>query len=509
MRRARASIVQSFARAAFPILISIAAPVSAKTVTIANILFPSIPYSPYQGLSLPQIMTTFAVYDPMTVVDGKGRVQPWLAESWQTDDAQVWRITLRDGIVFSNGRPLDSEALVASVAHMQTKAGRAETIGASMSQIDGITAISPRVVELRLKERDAMIPTKMAAWKIPEPRAWAELEAGGGTANAIGTGPFMFDRMDDSRMTMRANPRAWHKPAVDELVFVKLPDQVARLQAILASTADIATQLGIENRADIEAAGGKLVPRQSHQVIYLGFPTEHFKDKSSPIQDQRVRQALNYGVDKDAIIGSILHGAVKATGQLVVPGGPGSDPTIKAYPYDPRKAKALLAEAGYANGMDIFLRFANTGSDDDTVIQQVIANLKDIGVRVTVKPISQAQMTPTLFAGTLESELFMMFGRGLDPLGDYRFRSCLGLTAGKPFFCDPAAMKLVDSAINATSLEQADLALREVTRHEYENPPGIFLWQRVFFDAFSARMPVPAGYGEAYESVDLSALKPK
>src|SRR5262245_10413844 len=81
----------------------------AKSVTVATTLFPSTPYSPYQGLSLPQIMTTFAVYDPMTVIDGAGHIRPWLAESWESADAQTWRVTLRDGVFFSNGQPLDSE----------------------------------------------------------------------------------------------------------------------------------------------------------------------------------------------------------------------------------------------------------------------------------------------------------------------------------------------------------------------------------------------------------------
>lgn len=481
----------------------------AKTVTIATTLFPSTPYSPYQGLSMPQILTTFAVYDPMTVVDGKGQVQPWLAEKWESADAQVWRITLKDGIFFSNGEPLTSEALVASVAHMQTKVGRTETIGASLSQIDTIAVVSPRAVDIRLKERDAMFPIKMASWKIPEPRAWAQVDAGGGFEHAIGTGPFILERIEENRMTFRANPRAWNKPAADGLVFIKLPDQVSRLQAILASTADLAMQLGIENGPDVEAAGGKLATRKSHQIIYLGFTTEHFKDKNSPILSPKVRQALNYAVDKQAIIDSILHGAMKPTGQLTSPGVPGFDPDIKAFPYDPAKAKALLAEAGYADGFPLTLRLAASGSDDDTVVQQVVANLKDVGVRVTVRAMTQAQATPLLFTATLEGEMFLNFGRGLDPLGDYRFRSCLGLTAGKPFHCDAEAMKRVERARQAVSFETADIALREVARREFESPPGILLWQRVNFDAFSPRLPVPAGYGEAYEFLDLSRLAPK
>jgi peptide/nickel transport system substrate-binding protein len=481
--------------------------VADDTITIATPILPSTVVNPYQGLSLPSIFSTYAVFDPLAVVDGSGRVRPWLAERWESDDAKVWRITLKDDIVFSNGRPLDAAAVVASVAHMQTAAGRAETVGSSLAQIESARENSPRDVTVVLKDRDSMFPTRLALWKLPEPEGWLRARSGQAPTESRGTGPYMFGTVDDHRLALVANPRAAHRSPVGRMVFVALPDQIARMQALLAGSADLSLQLGLENRGPIEAAGGALVMRRTTQLRYVAFAKEHAKAAGSPIQDRRVRRALNYAVNKQAIIDSLLGGSVKPVSQLVFPGAPGHDPSLAPYPFDPDRARALLAEAGHAKGFDLTLRFAGTGSDDATVVQQVIADLRAVGVNVTVRPATQPQMTPLLFNAALEAELFINFARGLDPLGDYRIRSCLGLTAGKPFFCDTDALADIERARNAVTFEDAAEALRAAIAKEYDNPPGIFLWETPAYDGFGPRLPVPSGYGDDYDFVAVDHLR--
>lgn len=392
---------------------------------------------------------------------------------------------------------------------MQTKIGRAETVGASLAFIAGIRALSAREVEITLNEHDAMFPTRLALWKVPEPEGWARFTATGAADGAVGSGPYMFGEINDSRVILRANPRARRAAPVDRLVFVKLPDQTSRLQALLAGSVDLATQLGVENRAPIEDAGGAFVTRRTTMLRYIAFAAAHGYNATSPIRDARVRRALNYAVNKRAIIDGLLGGTVAEVSQLAFPGAPGYDPTLAPYPFDPDMARRLLAEAGHEKGFDLVIRFAGTGNDETTVVQQVIADLKKVGVNVTVRAATQAQMTPLLFNAQLESELFLNFARGLDPLGDYRFRSCLGLTAGKPFFCDDGALSSIARAREATTFEQASAALTDVMRREHDNPPGIFLWDMPAYDGFSPRLPVPAGYGQAYDFIAVHELKPK
>lgn len=492
------------------LLLAMTARVWADTaVTVATPILPSTIVNPYQGLSLPSILSTITVFDPLVVIDGKGRVQPHLAERWSSDDARVWRIALKEGVAFSTGRPVDADALVASLAHMQSQTGRTETVGSSLAFVAGIRALSPREVEVTLNEPDIMFPTRLALWKVPEPEGWARFMATGDAGGAIGSGPFMFQEISESRLVLATNPRARHVAPIDRLVLVKLPDQTARMQALLAGSADLAMQLGIENKVPIEASGGAFVTRRTIMLRYLAFATEHFKGGASPILDPRVRRAFNYAVNKQAIIDSLLDGTVAPVGQLVYPGAPGYDATLAPYPYDPDRAKKLLAAAGYAQGFPLTLRMAPVANDDTAIAQQIVADLRQIGVAVTIRPATQAQMTPLLFNAQLEAEMFFNFARDLDPLGDYRFRSCLGLTAGKPFFCDPDALAGVALARKASTFENASTALRDVIRREHENPPGIFLWETPAYDGFSARLPVPAGFGDDYDFVKVQDLTPK
>lgn len=482
-------------------------PVAAERVaTIATPILPSTVINPYQGVTLPSIFSTLAVFDPLAVIGGDGRLRPRLAKSWTSDEAKVWRISLEPGVEFSNGRPVDAAAVVASVAHMQTKVGRAETIGASLVQIESIRAVSDLEVDVILKERDAMFPSRLALWKIPEPNGWPRALNDGIAAESRGSGPFMFAEVADNRLVLVANPKARHPPAVDRLVFIELPDQTARMQAVLAGSADLALQMGIENRAPIEAGGGHFVPRRTNMLRYVAFAAEHFKGSPSPILKPEVRRALNYAVDKRAIIDGLLAGAVAPVAQLVFPGAPGHDPALEPYPYDPDRARRMLSEAGHGDGIDLTLRFAGSGSDDTSVVQQIVADLKRVGVAVTIRPATQVQMTPLLFNAQLEAELFVNFVRGLDPLGDYRFRSCRGLTAGKPFFCSAETLAAVDRARGATSYDAAVEALKGAIRSEYDDPPGIFLWDSPAFDGFGPRLPPPEGYGLDYDFLAADAL---
>ncbi|MDX2223995.1 MAG: ABC transporter substrate-binding protein [Rhodospirillaceae bacterium] len=473
-------------------------------LVIATPILPSQVLSPYQGLALPSIMSSLAVFDPLTVIDRDGQVRPWLARAWTSADGRVWTVTLRDDVAFSNGAPLTAKAIVASIAHMQSAKGRAETVGSSLANIAAARALDAHRAEVTLKEPDAMFPMRMALWKLPEPEGWRRLSADDPGA-AVGTGPFMFAAVEEGRVTLAANPRAWNAARVPRLQFIQLQDQIARVQAILSGGADIALQLGVEDRAVIEAGGGTVARRAATQVRYIAFATEHMPD--TPVRDVRVRLALNHAVDRARIIATLLDGQTRPVDQLVLPGAPGHDPAIAPFAFDPARARALLAEAGHANGLDLTVRMAAAGADDATVFQQVAADLRAVGVNLSMLTTTQAQMTPLMFQGAFGTDMFINFARGLDPLGDYRFRSCLGLAAGhKPFFCDAEALPLVERARTAPTLDQAAAALRLAIRRERDNPPGIFLWETTALDGFGPRAAVPSDYAGWYEFLPLHAL---
>lgn len=465
--------------------------------------FPSTISNPYQASSLPVIMPTLAVFDPLTVIDGEGAVQPWLAIGWEADpSAMRWTVRLRENVQFANGEPFDAAAVVASLEHMQTTIGRSETIGSALAFVKRARAVASHTLEIELNEPDALFPRRMALWKIPAPKAWAEGAQDNRWRTASGTGPFMIESVSPSGITMRANPRAWNPPRLATLEFLRLPEQASRLQALSSRTVDVSANLGVEDRALVERAGATFSRRGISTLPLIGFVVE--QNPASPLADERVRRALNYAVNKQAIAEVILGGYVRPIAQLALPGVAGFDAALAPYPYDPAKAKALLAEAGYPNGLALTMRVAATGTDDITYLQQIAADLRAVGLTINVATSTQYEMTRALFEGNHNADLFTTGARGLDPLNDYRLRACAGLTGEhKPFFCDPETVSLFRQARSATSVDAQAQAMRDMLRREHESPPGLFLWEGVNFDAVAAGV---SGYRIGYDFLPLHEL---
>ena len=145
------------------------------------------------------------------------------------------------------------------------------------------------------------------------------------------------------------NALSWRAPKVKALEIREMAESTGRLQALLTGQADIAIGMGPDELPEIEAAGGHLHKRQPHDVISLSLVVEPGK----PAADVRVRQALNYAVDKVSITKVILQGFSRPATQGAVEGLLGYNPDLKPYPYDPAKAKALLKEAGYEKGFTL------------------------------------------------------------------------------------------------------------------------------------------------------------
>ena len=469
-------------------LVAAAIPVRSETVLrVGTPVLTAQPANPYQGLGYPSIFAKTVIFDPLALVDQDGRIQPWLATGWGSDNGRDWLVTLRDNVLFSNGRKLTAQALLGSVEHMQTTAGRAETIGSNLRDIERIEAVSERQVRITLRAPDPMFPLRLSLWRIPEPETFVAAKNALHQTFAVGTGPFQIVSRSPDRVELVANPEAWNPPQVDRVEVIQIADQVARSQALASGDIDIALDVGIGTQRRLGTIGARLIPRRRPSLPYVAFALEHVD--ATPLDDVRVRQALNYAVNKTLITETIFKGLVAPVGQLALPGAPGYDPELRAYPYDPDKARRLLAEAGYPDGFALTFKASPAANDAVTYVQQIAADLANVNVRVSIQLAPVTQMTLMLFHGKFRAELFSMAGRGLAPTTDYRFRACLGLVGRfKPFFCDPVVNELMKQARNSSSYEEMAGALRQVYRREHENPPGIFLWDEKAFDGVAGRV---------------------
>jgi peptide/nickel transport system substrate-binding protein len=206
------------------------------------------------------------------------------------------------------------------------------------------------------------------------------------------------------------------------------------------------------------------------------------------------------------LINAFLNGATSPAGQISHPGAFGFDSALQPYPYDPAKAKALLAEAGYAGGFAFTTVIdASAGGNYTGWYQQVAQYLAAVGVHMTVRAAPTSQITEYVLGGKWPVEAFGWTFAGFDSLRGYRFRSC----EMKPAYnCDPDLMPMIAAAENATTETARRTATQAVLAAERDRPPGIILWQKVDFDALSKRV---GGFSVVNDRIawDKISLSPK
>lgn len=479
----------------------------ADTLRIATTTIPARRGNPYESIAMPATIAAQSVYDQMTYMGDDGRVLPGLAVEWTSTSPHTWEIKLRPGVKFHNGEPLTSEAVTTSVEFLTTLEGRKSVTGANLYQIVKARAIDDLTVELTLSEPDAILPLHLSAWRLPAPKAWRELGPDGIVTRPVGTGAYRVLNWSESRLEGERFAEGWRPGKVDRLEINSVPDQTARLQAFTSGGADLAFALGPDDRDIVESVGGTLRARLAPVVQYIGFLTVN----GGPIKDARVRRALNFAVNRKAIVDGILGGSTRQVSQIAFPGAFGFNPELEPYPYDPDKARALLAEAGVGDGFDFLVNVVpGRGANDIAVQQQIAQDLRHVGIRVEVRANTQGAQLQNLFFGKMTGTAFNMFTRGHDSLNEYRFRSCTGISSERsPYHCDETLLPKIKAAYAATDPIEARRLIQEILAYEYDDPPGIFLWQQVEFDAVGKRMTgyTPAGDAINYAGFELRPNK--
>jgi peptide/nickel transport system substrate-binding protein len=199
---------------------------------------------------------------------------------------------------------------------------------------------------------------------------------------------------------------------------------------------DVATGLSEDDVGDVKANGYVPYVTATTQIKSIALP--NVRDGNHPLKDQRVRQALNYAVDKQAIADVILGGWVDVASQGAVPGISGYNPNLKPYPYDPERARTLLEDAGYEDGFDMDIEFVATLTPLDPVLfQKVAQDLREVGVRASVRQIPFSdylrKYVPNQWGNVDAFGLFWNSATFQDAIRPYEYFSCFRLN---PFFCD-------------------------------------------------------------------------
>lgn len=345
------------------------------------------------GYVMSTIYDTLVRYKP-----GTTEVAPGVASKWDVSpDGLTYTFHLRPGIKFSDGTPLDAKAVIWNVDRLLNKnnpqyiynTGTVEgyiefTYGdlASYRQIDDNT------VSFTFKNPSAPFLNSLAmVWNgLVSPAAAAKY--GKDLRNhPIGSGPFvMREWQPRNQVVLDANPAYWAgKPKVDHLIFKELPDAQAAVLALKRGEIQILGDVSTPTIPAIRSDPGlELLTQPGLTVSGVAMPTE-----VAPFNDRRVRQALNYAVDKEAINKALFNGLAATMTSPLPQAQWGFDPSLKGYPYDPEKAKELLKEAGVKPGFEVELLTYNSprgynpaGANLAVAVQ---GYLKKVGINANVQ----------------------------------------------------------------------------------------------------------------------------
>jgi len=334
----------------------------------------------------------YAIHDALVRPYPGQKMGPSLAESWtESEDGLTYEFKLRPNLTFHNGDPITTDDVKFSFERY-SGAG-AKTI---KEHVKDVEIVDPRVVRFHLKEPwpDFMTfyGTTASAVGIVVPKKYiGEVGDDGFKQHPIGAGPYKFvSNKPGIEVVLEAFPQYWRRvPAVKTLVMRSVPDPTTRALMLKSGEADIAYALdGVDAEGLKNDPNLKIVATKHASIFWLDF-SDQWNEKS-PWHDIRVRQAANYALDRQAINEAGCLGFCPPAG-VIVPRVMEFALQTEPVPYDPDKAKKLLADAGYPNGFDAGQFTPNPGFP--TVADATMNYLNAVGIRLTMKQMERAAFT--------------------------------------------------------------------------------------------------------------------
>lgn len=374
------------------------------------------------------------VYEGLVRYTGDLKIEPALAESWETASPTVWRFKLRQGVKFHNGNPFTADDVIASLARVTHESS---PLKGNLPAYKSARKIDDRTVEIEVNGPYPLLLNDLTNIYIFD-KEWMEAnnaslptDAGKGvegyaTNNANGTGPFKVEsRRADSKTVFVRNEVWWDKPQhnIDRIEFTPITSASTRVAALLSGEIDFTNVAPLQDLPRLSASPDvKVLQTNELRTVIFAFNLKDalvesdVKDRN-PLKDKRVREALYRAIDIDAVQKRAMRGLSRNTGAIVAPAIPGYVPELdKRLPFDLAGAKKLLAGAGYPNGFS-FLMNCNTDSlvNEEEFCQAVASMWSRAGLKPSLNMAPRSQQTPKRVKGEFD---VISFGWANEPMID-------------------------------------------------------------------------------------------
>jgi peptide/nickel transport system substrate-binding protein len=380
------------------------------------------------------------VYEGLVRWNADLELEPALAESWEVISPTEWKFNLRKDVTFHNGNPFTADDVIFSY-HRAGDTG--SPFAGLLEPIAEVVKVDDHTVIFKIKRKYALLLNDFAGWYIMDKEFQESIgaekpldlmsNAGGAMqTQANGTGPFkLMERQPDVKTVLAANPDWWdeRKHNLDEIVYTPITNNATRVAALLSGEVDFIRNAPPQDLERIEATPGMKIMRGPHlRTIFYGMDQQSDTLEGSgvegnPLKSPAVRQAIAMSIDIEGIKRSIMRDNSNPVATQLAPQMPFYDASLDVrFPYDPEAAKALLAEAGYAEGFTLPIT-CPTGAfiNDEQICQATAGMLAKIGITAQLNMVTPVQYDAGLPAG--DFDFYMLGWAGLPTIDPYNIFS--------------------------------------------------------------------------------------
>lgn len=347
------------------------------------------------------------VYDALTELQRDGQMRGRLAESWESsEDLKTWTFKLRPGVKFHDGSEFTADDVVFTIERVL--ADEKTPLRTYVRLVEKVEAVDDLTVRFTLIQPYSLFFRQISYVNIMSRDYHDKVGDDGYATKPVGTGPYkLVEWVKDDRFVLEANPDYWRgAPAIKTATFRPIPAEASRATALLSGEVDLVPSLPPSLLAQLERSDKvKTGVAQGFRTIFLAF-----NSTVAPLNDPKIREAIDVSINRNAIAEQLLRGLGKPTGILVPPMNIGYDPTLTPTAFDPEKAKQLVAEAGY-KGETISIQYpSNNIAMANEVVQAIAGYMTEVGLKVELKPMEFTAFFPVWLQAKVDSAYFFAFG---------------------------------------------------------------------------------------------------
>jgi peptide/nickel transport system substrate-binding protein len=467
---------------------------AAKDTLVVALVSHAPTLDPHMHFERVGVLVNINMFDSLLHKNAKLEYEPSLATSWRAISDTQWEFKLRKGVKFHNGDTLTAQDVKYSFDRVLDQTKKSPQYG-NVRAVKDVRIVDADTIHLVTDKPFPLLLERLVFFPIV-PKAHVEKvgDQAFGQSAPVGTGPWKFvEWKKDQHIRLEAFDQHWRgRPAFKHLVIRAIPEISTQVAEMKTGGVDIMRNVSADHVPELKSH--PLTHVSSAPILRVHYI--ELDMRSAPMDKKLVRQAANYAIDKQAVIQKLMGGLGQQVATTVQPAAFGYDPEVKPYPYDPKKAKELLAQAGYPNGVDITL---HSGFMEFRPVFEALAQmLTEVGLRTTPRVWD---------AGPAWNKFYQTEGKATNGYygswGNYSvfdadavlhplYHTEPGGWIGKHYTRVEGLDKLIDEARSTVDQARRKRIYSQIQRMIKEEAPAVFLWTQYDTLALSKKVDYAA-----------------